>query len=81
MSDKAKLIWDFRGPAAKQTAAHHLIHLKEYFLSADHELHIADLESVSEMWYSAFAVVDLAAVNEIRPILKPHRGQRYNPDS
>jgi len=31
--EKIKLIWDFRGPASPQTAAHFKIHLLEYFAS------------------------------------------------
>ena len=30
MSKKIKLIWDFRGPSALQTAEHHALHLNEY---------------------------------------------------
>ena len=81
MSEKAKLIWDFRGPAAKQTAAHHLIHLKEFFEGSTLDNFAADVEQQSEMWYSAFVIVDMAAVTELREILKPHRGQRVDPGS
>ena len=30
MSRKIKLLWDFRGPDAKETAKHHTIHLKDF---------------------------------------------------
>ena len=30
MANKIKLLWDFRGPDAKETAKHHTTHLKEY---------------------------------------------------
>lgn len=76
MSDKAKLIWDFRGPAAKQTAAHHLIHLNEYFAQSEIEALEAATQQQSEMWHSAYVIVNLEAVEELRATLKPHRGQR-----
>ena len=78
MSDKAKLIWDFRGPAAQQTAAHHLIHLKEFFEAEDFESSDLGVETNSEMWHSAYAIVAMETVNELRSILKPHRGQRVD---
>lgn len=76
MNDRAKLIWDFRGPAAKQTAAHHLIHLNEYFEQSEIELYEAATQQQSEMWHSAYVIVDLEAVDKLRAALKPHRGQR-----
>jgi len=30
MSKKIKLLWDFRGEDAKETAKHHTIHLEEF---------------------------------------------------
>ena len=30
MNKKIKLLWDFRGPDALETAKHHTIHLKEF---------------------------------------------------
>lgn len=78
MSEKAKLIWDFRGPAAEQTAAHHLIHLKEFFERSPLNQFAADVEQQSEMWHSAFVIVDMEAVTELRSALKPHRGQRVD---
>lgn len=76
MSEKAKLIWDFRGPAATQTAQHHLIHLKEFFQAEDYKSYQTDTQAHSEMWSSAFVVVDLDAVTDLRNRLKPHRGQK-----
>ena len=78
MSEKAKLIWDFRGPAAKQTAAHHLIQLNEYFEQSQLTAYEADTQMQSEMWHSAYVIVDMEDVSELREVLKPHRGQRVN---
>ena len=37
---KIKLIWDFRGQAARKTAEHHEIHLKEFIQAEKLQLNI-----------------------------------------
>ncbi|TXD47933.1 hypothetical protein [Polaribacter sp. IC073] len=75
MSRKIKLLWDFRGEDAKQTAKHHTIHLREF---ADLEklnfYEIAVLE-MNPMLSSAFIIVDEANMKIFRDALKPHRGE------
>lgn len=73
-----KLIWDFRGPNAIQTASHHAIHLKEYVATEKLELDITGYEVISEMHCIAFLVVKESDMTVVRDALKPHRGQIYN---
>ena len=75
---KLKLIWDFRGPASKKTAEHHLIHLKEYITINALDITITGTETLSEMHSIAYLVVDESHMIPIRDALKPHRGQVYN---
>ncbi|RNC80177.1 MAG: hypothetical protein ED556_13810 [Winogradskyella sp.] len=74
---RLKLIWDFRGPVAKQTADHHLIHLKQYIELEQLDISITGVETYSEMHSIAYMVIDEADMKPIRDTLKPHRGQVY----
>ena len=77
MSDRIKLIWDFRGPNAAPIAEHHVKHLLEYTISEGLENTRCDIEKVSDMHCIAFMVVDKDQMNVLRERLKPHRGQNY----
>ena len=77
MSRKIKLIWDFRGPAAEQTAKHHKIHLLEYAQSENLDLQIADIEKLNDVHSIAYLVVTEQKMKTVRDALKPHRGQLY----
>ena len=72
---KLKLIWDFRGPEGKQTAEHHLIHLKEYITIKKLDVEIADVEVINDIHSIAYIVVDETDMKPIRDVLRPHRGQ------
>ncbi|SFS67941.1 hypothetical protein SAMN04487906_1309 [Zhouia amylolytica] len=74
---KIKLIWDFRGPAAKKTAEHHLIHLQEYLALENIPFIVTDIESLSEFHTIAYIAVEEIYMKKIRDELKPHRGQLY----
>lgn len=74
---KLKLIWDFRGPTAKKTAEHHLVHLKEYITIENLDIKITGTEDLNDMHSFAFLVVDESEMKPIRDALKPHRGQVY----
>lgn len=74
---KLKLIWDFRGPAGKKTAEHHLIHLKEYIQIEKLDITITGIEDVNDMHSLAYLVVDEDKMKPLRDALKPHRGQVY----
>lgn len=77
MSRKIKLIWDFRGAVATDTAKHHEIHLKEYILTEKLPLNITGYETVNEMHAIAFMVVNEADMILVRDALKPHRGEVF----
>lgn len=79
MSDqrKIKLIWDFRGAAAKNTAVHHEKHLKEFIAIEQMELNITGCQHMSEMHSLAFMVVNENQMTIIRDALKPHRAEVY----
>jgi hypothetical protein len=72
---KVKLIWDFRGPAAKHTAEHHCIHLKEFIALESIESESITTEAFSEMHVSAIMTINEDDVPFMREKLKPHRGQ------
>jgi len=75
---KIKLIWDFRGPASKKTAEHHLIHLKEYIDINNLDITITGVENYGDMHNLAFMVVNESEMKPLRDALKPHRGQVYS---
>ncbi|ARV10629.1 hypothetical protein BTO05_13655 [Winogradskyella sp. PC-19] len=72
---KLKLIWDFRGPAGKKTAEHHLIHLREYIQIEKLDITITGIEDINDMHSLAYIVVDEDKMKPLRDALKPHRGQ------
>ncbi|MGJ8745499.1 hypothetical protein [Polaribacter sp.] len=77
MSKKIKLLWDFRGPDAKETAKHHTIHLKEFATLENLSFLKIDIEEKNSMLCSAFIVVDEKDMKTYRDALKPHRGTLY----
>jgi len=77
MSDKIKLIWDFRGSAAQKTAEHHVIHLKEYIEIEKLKLNITGHQTLTDMHSIAFMVVEKTEMIPVRDALKPHRGAIY----
>ncbi len=77
MPRKIKLIWDFRGPTANKTAAHHEIHLKEFISIEGLALNITGHTTINEMHSIAFMVVEESKMITVRDALKPHRGEVY----
>ena len=75
---KLKLIWDFKGPDASRTAAHHLIHLDEYVKSEKIASLATGLEKISELHHIAYLALDEESMPAVRDALKPHRGQLWN---
>ncbi len=75
MSRKIKLLWDFRGPDAKETAKHHTIHLKEFAVLENLTYHKIDIEEKNPMLFSAFITVNEKDMKTLRDALKPHRGE------
>ncbi|WP_340203352.1 hypothetical protein [Ascidiimonas sp. W6] len=75
---KIKLIWDFRGPNAKNTAKHHLAHLEDYFkIEKIHHEHL-EQKLLNDMHAIACVVVNEPDVRTVRDALKPHRGQLFS---
>ena len=78
MERNIKLIWDFRGMDAEQTARHHEIHLKEFINKNElFQFPITGVEVLNEMYAIAFWVVPESEIMNYRDILRPHRAQVY----
>jgi len=78
MEEKIKLIWDFRGPNAAPTAAHHKIHLKEFCEKENYlELEIGT-SLISEMHSIAYILVSKSLMIVFRDLLRPHRGEKVS---
>lgn len=75
---KIRLIWDFRGPEAKQIAAHHERHLTEY--AEKHRLAQAKCgtRAVSEKHHTAWIEVLPDEMTGVRDALLPHRGEQVS---
>lgn len=74
---KLKLIWDFKGPDAARTAAHHLIHLDEYVASEKVASLATGVETISDKHHIAFIALKEEDMPAVRDALKPHRGQLW----
>ena len=72
---KIKLIWDFRGPVAKETAQHHLKHLQEFFKLEKKTLLSSGTESLSDLHTFAYIIVNKDELDFYKSSLRPHRGQ------
>lgn len=75
MERKIKLIWDFKGPDALETAKHHCIHLKEFAQIDNLNYHEVAYNELNEMYTMAFITVDESNMKTFRDALKPHRGE------
>ena len=75
MNRKIKLIWDFHGEVALETAKHHCVHLKEFAAVENLDFYEADVTQIHEMQSIAFIVVDEKDMKTYRDALKPHRGE------
>tara|TARA_Y100000034_G_scaffold111271_1_gene144143 strand:+ start:32343 stop:32576 length:234 start_codon:yes stop_codon:yes gene_type:complete len=72
---KIKLLWDFRGPDAKEMAVHHAKHLQEFATIENLPYHEVDHHELNPMLCSAFIVVDESHMKVFRDALKPQRGE------
>ncbi|MCH3881813.1 MULTISPECIES: hypothetical protein [Tenacibaculum] len=75
MMRKIKLLWDFRGEDAQETAKHHTIHLKEFAQIESLSFHEIDIQEKNPMLFSAFITIDEKDMKTFRDALKPHRGE------
>lgn len=78
MSRKIKLIWDFRGPTAKETAKHHKRHLNDFIEAEKLHINITGNTDLSSMHSIAYMVVEEVDMPGVRDALKPHRGEVYS---
>ncbi|WP_394975801.1 hypothetical protein [uncultured Croceitalea sp.] len=78
LDKKIKLIWDFRGPTAANTAIHHEKHLKEFIVVEELKFDITGFSHINEMHSIAYLVVAEFEMIAVRDMLKPHRGEIYN---
>ena len=71
-----KLIWDFKGgDDAKQTAEHHIIHLKEFSIKENLILSEVGVEKIKDLHFIAFINVMESEVFTVRDALIPHRAE------
>jgi hypothetical protein len=75
MGRKIKLLWDFRGEDAKETAKHHTIHLKEFPALEKLDFYEINISEINPMLSAAFIIVDESNMKIFRDALKPHRGE------
>ncbi|WP_088323678.1 hypothetical protein [Polaribacter tangerinus] len=75
MNRKIKLLWDFRGEDAKETAIHHTKHLKEFAELENLSFYEIDILEKNPMLVCAFISVDENNLKTFRDALKPHRGE------
>ncbi|MDN3724907.1 hypothetical protein QRD02_10975 [Aequorivita sp. SDUM287046] len=78
MTERVKLIWDFRGPNAHHIAKHHAIHLSEFSNSESLQNAFTGDEEITPMHHIAFLVVERSVMDRLRETLKPHRGQIFD---
>jgi len=78
MTDRIKMLWDFKGPHALKTAQHHIIHLNEFIISEKITASFTQLQTLSDTHVVAEMIVPNRYMNDLRKRLKPHRGQLYN---
>jgi len=78
MTERIKLIWDFRGPNAKHIAQHHAKHLNEFAETEKLQHSFTGIEELSPMHHIAFMVVEKKLMDRLRETLKPTRGQIYD---
>ncbi|MBW6483309.1 MAG: hypothetical protein K0B10_09625 [Vicingaceae bacterium] len=75
MNRKIKLIWEFRGEEAEQTAEHHKIHLTEFALKEHLELTETGIEKIDVFHWIAFLLVHEREVFKVRDVIKPVRAE------
>jgi len=72
---KIKLLWDFRGSDALETAKHHTIHLKEFAAIKNLPFYEIDIKEQNPMLCAAYIVVSESDMKVYRDALKPQRGE------
>ncbi len=75
MNKKIKLLWDFRGSDALETAKHHTIHLKEFATIENLQFHEINIKELNPILCNAFIVVNESDMKVYGDALKPQRGE------
>lgn len=70
---RIQLIWEFRGPDAEKTAAHHAVHLNEYVVKQDYIIKETASEAVNASYAVATMIILEKDMLEFRDTLKPQR--------
>ncbi len=78
MTERVKLLWDFKGPNALKTAEHHVIHLNEFIISEKIDNSFTKVSTLSSNHTVAEMIVPNRYMNDLRARLKPTRGQLFN---
>ncbi|EDM43161.1 hypothetical protein SCB49_11819 [unidentified eubacterium SCB49] len=78
MTDRIKLLWDFKGPNAQKTAEHHVIHLDEFIVSEKINDSFTQVQTINPNHTVAEMIVPNQYMKDLKVRLKPTRGQLYN---
>lgn len=73
MTQKTRLLWDFRGPDAKPIAEHHAKHLDEFAKARQLSNTSCGIQERTPMLTSAYIVVETADAEAVINALRPHR--------
>ncbi len=77
MERKIKVIWEFYGADAEETAKHHRIHLEEFAKREKLTLDITGVEYKNEILWLAYLIVFEKDVFTVRDALKPLRAEIF----
>ena len=75
MSQKIKLIWDFKGLEAMETAKHHCRHLEEFAKANNLAFCEVGFSKQNPLSSIAFIIVNRTDMKVYRDALLPHRGE------
>lgn len=77
MTERIKMLWDFKGPNALKTAEHHVIHLDEFIVSEKIEDSFTQVQTIADNHVVAEMIIPNKYMTDLRTRLKPTRGQLY----
>jgi hypothetical protein len=77
MNRKIKLIWEFSGPDAEETAKHHSAVIEGVIAQENLEVSISGTEYISHVSWLAYLIVLEKNVPVIKGILKPLRSEIF----
>jgi hypothetical protein len=77
MNRKIKIIWEFSGPDAEQTAKHHQIHLEDFGEREKLACAIGGTEYMNHLVWIAYVIVLEKDATLVRDALKPLRAEIF----